>query len=139
VFQSSVSPGVRIAFITVAATVGALVTFGARHAGAGELFAAGGHLAIQGASVSFAAVAGGVIHVFWISLWSALYAIVARAHRGARTVVDAALVAGAAYVCSMVVPFLAGPLSTLMTSEKVVIHLVLALALAIGMRLARAW
>ena len=115
------------------------MTLGARRLGVGELFAAGGHLAISGASVALAALAGALIHVFWISLWSVLYAVVARAHRGMRTVVDAALVAGVAFGCSIVVPFLAGPLATLMTAEKTLVHLVLAIALATGMRLARAW
>jgi len=139
VSQSSVSPGVRVACITVAATLGALVTLGARHAGVTELFAAGGHLAVSGAAVGVAALMGAVIHALWFSLWTALYAFVARAHRGLRTLGDAVLLAGVAYGCAAVAPSLAGPVSTLMTSEKVLVHVLLALALATGMRLARTW
>jgi hypothetical protein len=112
---------------------------GSRRAGVGELFAAGGHLALSGAPVWLAVVIGAVMHTLWVWLWSALYAFVARAHRGWRTLAGAAVVAVVAYACAAVAPSLAGPVSTLMPSEKILVHLILALALAAGMRLARSW
>ena len=132
--------GVRVACITVAATLGGLVTLGSRHGGVVELFAAGGWALLPAAGVGVTAVAGAVIHTVWITVWTLLYALVARAHRGWQAFAGAVATAVLAYAMAPLVGLGAvGPMSIVTTGERAMLHLVFAFALAAGMRLARTW
>ncbi len=132
--------GLRVACIAVAATVGGLVVLGAARGGASVLFAMAGWALSPAAAGGVAAVLGAIMHALWVLSWSVVYAIVAHAHRGWRLLGDALAVAVVAAVTSPLIgPALAGPFSLVTMPERVVLHVVLALALATGMRLARTW
>jgi hypothetical protein len=131
---------VPIACIAVAATLGGLVVLGAARGGASALFAMAGWALTPAVGDAPATVLGVAVHGLWIALWSLLYASVARAHRGWRVLGDAVAVAGlAGVVATLVGPALAGPSSLVGIAERVLLHVILALALAAGMRLARTW
>jgi len=130
-------PGVRIACIGLAGTLGALGMLGHRRGGAIELLATGGHLLIPHAPSAVAALTGLLIHALWMVVWG--YALVAltRQRRGLRASLAALVVAAAAFGTAVVVPaMLLGPVASLTTGERVLVHIVLALSLIIGTRLA---
>ena len=110
---------------------------GHRRGGAVELFAAGGHLVISGAAPVVASLIGLVIHGVWMLLWSLVVVAIAR-HRGALWPLLAATAVGAvAFLATLIVPSsFIGPVATLTTGERALVHVVLAVSLMIGMRLA---
>jgi hypothetical protein len=131
------SPGARIAPIVIAATVGALLTLGAPRGGVLEPFVAAGQLLIPGAARWVAVGIGALLHGAWMSAWSALYGTVVQTTHGWRPWADAAGVAAIAFGVSFLVPdALLGPIATLTTPERLFLHLLLAVALGAGMRLA---
>ena len=131
------SLGASVAPIVIAATVGALLTLGVRRGGALEPFVIGGQMLIPGAARWVGAVLGALLHGTWMSLWSALYGVVAQEPRGWRPLGDAAGVAAIAFGASYLLPdALLGPVATLSMPERLFLHLLLAGALAAGMRLA---
>jgi hypothetical protein len=110
---------------------------GIRRGGPLELLAAGGHLIAPGAARVLAAAIGALIHGAWMWGWSALFGRIAPRHHGWRIARDAAIVAGLAYVAAAVLPdALMGPVAALMLSERIFLHLLLAIGLVTGMRLA---
>ena len=131
------SPGANLAPIVIAATVGALLTLGSRRGGVLEPFITGGLLLIPGAARWAGGLIGALLHGAWMSAWSALYGTVAQTHRGWRPLGDAAGIALLALVASLLLPDeLLGPIGSLTTPERVLVHLVLGVALGAGMRLA---
>jgi hypothetical protein len=131
------SPGASVAPIVIAATVGALLTLGVRRGGALEPFIGGGQLLIPGAARWVAAAIGGLLHGAWMAAWSALYGTVARDRSGWRPMADAAGIAALAFVVALILPeALLGPTGTLTTPERIFFHVLLAIALGAGMRLA---
>jgi hypothetical protein len=131
------SPGATIAPIVIAATVGALITLGARRGGALEPFIAGGQLLIPGAARWAAGAVGALLHGAWMSAWSALYGTVLSVRHGWRPIADAAGIAAVAFGISLLLPdALLGPVATLTFAEQLFLHVLLALSLATGMRLA---
>ena len=128
------------------ATAGALVGFGLRDGTVGRSFivAGGSILAQLGIPVlphQVAAVTLGVIlHFAWIVALGVCFALVARALRGAALLLAALAFAAAVYVLAgRLVPSLVH--ATLMalysTARVLFVHVILALGLAAGMRLAR--
>ena len=110
---------------------------GHRRAGALELFAAGGWLIQPRASQWAPALIGMVIHGVWVLLWSMLLVSIAGHHRGMRATLDVIATATVAFATAVLLPSpLVGPLATLTTGELVLVHLVLAMSMVIGMRLA---
>jgi hypothetical protein len=129
--------GSRVAPIVIAATVGALLMLGARRGGPLELLAAGGQLIAPGLGREVAAIIGALIHGAWMWGWSALFAAISPRPDGWRVARDAAVVAVIAFIAVAVLPdALMGPAAALVTSERIFLHLLLALALVTGMRLA---
>ena len=129
-----------------AATAGALVGF-ARHAGdsAAAPFAITGRMllgvpATDGALVQWGAVAAGVLlHCAVVIAWALLFAALVRRQRGPVLFVTAALFAIAAHFVSarLLPPLLRlGHGARALPLQVVLLYAVLALALAIGMRLA---
>ena len=110
---------------------------GYRRGGAIELFAAGGHLAFSRVAPALASVIGVVIHAAWMLLWALILVALARHHRALRMVIDATVVAAAAFVATIALPSaFIGPVATLTMGERVLVHLVLGISLMLGMRLA---
>lgn len=102
-----------------------------------ELFAAGGHLLVPSLSRTVAALLGALIHGAWILIWSALLAAFLRRRHGATASRPAAVLSAIALGASLLFPAaVAGPISTLTIAEAVLVHVVLALSLIIGLRLA---
>jgi hypothetical protein len=128
---------VRIACIALAGTVGAMGMLGYRRGGAVELFAAGGHLVFSRAAPLVASVIGVVIHGAWMLLWAIILVALARHHRGMRVSVEAVAIAAVAFAAALALPSsMIGPVATLTIGERAVVHVVLAISLMLGMRLA---
>ena len=131
------SLAVRMTCIAVAGTLGAMGLLGHRRSGAAALFGDGGRQLAPDASAWGAAFAGFVIHVVWIAVWSALFAALMQRGRRPGASIPALLVAALALGASFVLPDgLVGPVATLATPERTLVHLVLAVSFALGMRLA---
>ena len=137
VSRAPASLGVRVACIALAGTVGAMGMLGHRRGGAVELFAAGGRVLAGGAGTGLAATVGVMVHAAWMLLWAVVFVAIARHHRGRRSSLEAAAVSVVALASAIVLPAtLAGPVATLSIGARVVVHIVLALSLMLGMRLA---
>ena len=135
--RAPISLGVRITCIALAGTIAALGMFGHRRGGITDPFAGGGHLLSPGGSPIAAIFVGIAIHVVWIAAWSMLLAAFAQRDRRGRASIGAVIVAALALGVSMIAPpSLGGPLATLEIPERVVVHVVLAIAFLLGMRLA---
>ena len=133
------SLAVRMTCIAVAGTLGAMGLFGHRRGGVGAMFADGGRRLAPDASPWGGAVAGLLIHVVWIAVWSALFAALMQRGRRPGASIHALLVAGLALGASFLLPDgLVGPVATLPTPERMLVHLVLGVSFALGMRLAPA-
>ena len=129
----------RTACVAAAGTIGALGMLAHRRAGVGALFATGGERLAPTASLWGAALLGLVIHVAWIAVWSALFAAFTQRERRSGASIPALIVAVIAFGVSFAIPeALGGPLTTLPTAERALVHLVLAISLVLGMRLAPA-
>jgi hypothetical protein len=80
---------------------------------------------------------GALLHGAWMSAWSALYGTVARTRHGWRPIRDAVGIAALAYGVALLLPdALLGPIATLTMAEQLLLHLLLAVGLGAGMRLA---
>ena len=131
------SLAVRMTCIAAAGTLGAMGLFGHRNEGIAALFADGGRRLTRDASPWGAAFAGLVIHVVWVAVWSALFAALMQRGRRPGASIPALLVAALALGASFVLPDgLVGPVATLATPERTLVHLVLGISFALGMRLA---
>ena len=129
----------RTACVAAAGTIGALGMLGHRRDGIGSLFAAGGERLAPAASHAGAVLLGLVIHVVWIAAWTALFAAFTQRERRFGASIPALIVAAIAFGVSFIVPeALGGPLATLPTPERALVHLVLAISFVLGMRLAPA-
>ena len=127
----------RIACIALAGTIGAMGMLGYRRGGAIELFAAGGHLLFSRAAPILASTIGVVIHGAWMLLWAVLLVALARHHGGLRASLEAAAIAAVAFAAALALPSsLIGPVATLTIRERALVHVVLAVSLMLGMRLA---
>jgi hypothetical protein len=112
---------------------------GYRRAGISALFAAGGERLAPAASQWGAALLGLVIHIAWVAVWSAVFAALTQRERRFGASIPALTVAAIALGVSFVVPeALGGPVATLPTTERTLVHLVLAVSFVLGMRLAPA-
>jgi hypothetical protein len=131
------SLGVRIACIALAGTVGAVGMLGHRRGGIAEPFAASGLLLAPGATRAMAIIGGFVIHVAWVAAASAVLAAFMQRDRRTGASIVAAILAALVLVATIVVPAaMGGPLATLPMAERAVVCAVLAISLALGMRLA---
>ena len=127
----------RIACIALAGTIGAMGMLGHRRGGAIELFAAGGHLLVSRAAPIVASAIGIVIHGVWMLLWAIVLVALARHHGGLRASLATLVVAAVAFAAAIALPSsLIGPVATLTIGERALVHVVLALSLMLGMRLA---
>ena len=110
---------------------------GHRRGGVVELFAAGGRLIMGGAGPALASIVGLLVHGAWMMLWAIIFVAIARHHRGRRTSLEAAAVAAVALAAAIALPaMLVGPVATLTIAARAVVHIVLAVSLMLGMRLA---
>jgi hypothetical protein len=131
------SLGVRIACVALAGTVGAMGMLGHRRGGITATFAEGGRLLAPTVSGPVAVVGGLLIHVAWVAAWSVVFAALMQRHRRPRASVTAIVVAALALGATFIVPFtVGGPLATLPAIERTLVHVVLAISLVMGMRLA---
>ena len=131
------SLGVRLACVALAGTVGAMGMLGHRRGGVTAMFAEGGHLLAPALSPPVAVLGGLVIHMAWVAAWSVLFAALMQRHRRPRASVAAIVVAALALGATFIVPLaVAGPLATLPAIERMLVHVVLAISLVMGMRLA---
>ena len=102
-----------------------------------ELFAAGGHLLAPRVPVAIAWLVGIVIHAAWMLHWAVSMVALARHDRGIRASVEGTVVATVAFAVSVVLPgAVLGPVATLTIGERALVHVVLALSLILGIRLA---
>jgi hypothetical protein len=129
--------GAGITWVALAGTVGALGMLGQRRDGMAAPFVAGGHLLLPQLSPSAAAAIGLMVHGIWVAAWSILCAALVQRDRRSRAAIPAAIVALIAFGVSLVLPHaIVGPLATLSMPERGLVHVVLAVSLALGMRLA---
>lgn len=137
--------GLRTGIIAAAATAGAVVGFGAGGDGAAAPFRVLGRLALGVAasdapSAQFAAVvAGCLLHAVIAAAWGALFAALAAGLRGLRLALAAALFALFVYALDLglLPPLLRlGHGARTYPSQSVLLHIVLAFALGLGMRIA---
>lgn len=132
------SPGAQLACIALAGTLGAMGMLGHRRAGATEVFAAGGQQALAMLLPLPAAFAGILIHALWMVVWGFVLAALARLRPGRAGVLLAIGVAALAFVMTLLLPApIVGPVATLTTGERALVHVVLGISLMIGMPLAR--
>jgi len=138
--------GVRCGLFAAAATAGAIAGF-ALHEPGGMLapYATTGRMLLgvaagEGRAAQLAALAGGLaLHVLVVVAWAVLFAALARALRGARLWLAAALYAASVYWVSeqLLPPLLRlGHGARAFPAQLALLYAVLAVALAIGMRLA---
>ena len=132
--------------VAAMATAGALVGFGLRDGTVGRSFVVAGgailsRLGIPVLPHQVAAVTIGVmLHFAWIVALGVCFALVARTLRGAMLVLAALAFTGIVYVLAdRVVPAVVhATLTALFSTARVVfVHVILALGLAAGMRIAR--
>ena len=112
---------------------------GHRREGVLELFAAGGGMLSSRFPQGVDALLGLVIHALWMLFWGVLLVSLARNQGGACAALTAIAVAALAFVVATLAPMpsgLFGPIAVLEMRERVLTHVVLALSLVIGMRLA---
>jgi hypothetical protein len=129
--------GAGITWVALAGTVGALGMLGHRRDGMIAAFVAGGHLLLPQLASSAAAAIGLMIHGLWIAAWSILFAAFMQRDRRSHAAIPAAVIALVAFAVSLLLPqAIVGPLATLSTAERGLVHVVLAVSLALGMRLA---
>lgn len=144
---SPLALGVETAAVAAAATAGTLVRF-AWSSGIGPLgsFAQVGRLVIgvaatDGAAAQLAAaVAGVLVHVALVTVWSLAFAMVAGGWRGARlwsVAVVTSLVAWAVGVALLPPVLRLGHGARALPPQVLLLHAVLALSLGVGMRLAQ--
>lgn len=138
--------GVRAGLVAAAATAGAMAGFALRDSGrATAPFAATGRMLLgvaaadSGAAQLAALGAGVALHVALVATWASIFALLAGALRGARLALAAALFAGAVYLASEAAlpPLLRlGHGIRAFPPQLAVLYTVLALGLAVGMRIA---
>ena len=129
--------GAGIAWVALAGTVGALGMLGHRRGGVMEPFVTGGQALLPGIPSGAAAGLGLLMHALWIAAWSLLFAAPMQRDRRAHAAIPAAVVALIAFAISLGLPAaFVGPLAALSTAERGLVHVVLAVALALGMRIA---
>lgn len=111
---------------------------GHRRAGATEVFAAGGQQALAMLLPLPAALAGVLIHTVWMLVWGFALAALAPVRGGRGAMLLALAVAALAFVVTLLLPApIVGPVATLTTGERALVHVVLGISLLIGTRLAR--
>ena len=135
--------------VAAAATGGALAGFGMRDGGALRAFGAVGRAALldapleSGGARMLAAVVGLFVHVGVLGLWGVLLGVVAAPWRGIRLLAAASVLSAMAFlVHRAVLPALLRPGNavTALTPQiprLVALHALLAISLAIGMRVAK--
>ena len=146
VLSDRMRAGVETGVIAAAATAGALAGLGARDRAPVEAFRALGRM-LLGVSASeapraqsLALVTGIVIHAATVTLWGVLFAVIAARLRGVGLFVAAAVFSLVAYaVSSGILPPLLrlGYGAKAFPPQLALLYSVLALALAMGMRLAQ--
>ena len=135
--RPSVSLGIRIACVAFAGTAGALAMLAQRRGGIVEMFATHGSSLAPGGSRVVAAAGGLAIHIVWVLAWSLAFAAFAQRHRRPNAALAALVTATLAFgISSLVAPAYGGPVAMLPIAERILVHAVLAVSLAIGMRLA---
>ena len=142
--RERVRRGLSAGIIAAAATAGAVAGFGVRRGAPAEPFTNAGRLflgiaATEDGTRQLGAFAVGVLlHVGSALAWSVAFALLAARLRGARLLVAALLFAGAVYVLRERLPELlrVGHGGRAFPPQLVVLHVVLGLALAAGIRLA---
>lgn len=129
--------GVRVVCVALAGTVGAIGMLGHRRDGMAAPFAASGSGLVPGASLAGSILLGLTVHLAWMAVWSLVFAALAQRVRRPPAALVAVAVAGMAFVFSTIVGGgVAGPAATLPTAARAVVHIVLAVSLVIGLRLA---
>ena len=132
--------------IAAAATTGALAGFGARERAPGEAFRALGRVLLGVATNEgpraqhLALLAGLLLHAATLVAWGVLFALIAGRLRGAALIAAAAVFSLVAYALSsgILPPLLRlGYGAKAFPPQLVLLYSVLALALAVGMRLAQ--
>ena len=143
--RERVRKGLTAGIIAAAATAGAVTGFGIRPGEPAEPFTNAGRLvlgiaATENGTRQLGAFAFGVLlHVGAALVWGVAFALLAAGLRGVRLLVAALLFAGAVYAARERVPELLrlGYGGRAFPPQLVVLHVVLALGLAAGIRLAR--
>jgi hypothetical protein len=132
--------GVRTGVLAAAATAGAIIGLGLRHGAALDPFTLTGRSLVGAAPVLVATIAGLSLHVGWMLVWGACFTLVAASLRGTRLLLAAIFFAIALWGLSSYLMPSAEPATRaagLTTPQSLFVHLLLALGLASGMRLAQ--
>ena len=145
VMRTRVRVGVRVGIVAAAVTIGAVIGLGMRHGLALRPFVAAGRAALDGLGVAapssgVAAALGILVHVLTVVVLGVCFTFVAAPLRGVRLLIVALLFGSVAWLLSAyVLPSIlaTGAGVVLGTAQRVFVFLLLALGLAVGMRLAR--
>lgn len=144
VTHSRIVVGLRIGLVAGAASTGALIGLGLRHGSALTPFQLYGRVVTASLTglvpTDATAVAVGLaVHLFWMALWGAGFALVARSRHLPRLVaVATGFCAAAGWLGSQFFPSLLGAaaVASLGTGQLLLFLLLVAAALVAGMRLA---
>lgn len=126
--------------IAGAATAGALIGLGWRHGAALDPFTFAGRAMLGAVRDGVAVAAGFALHVAWTMVWGACFTVVAAPLRGGRLMVAALAFAAALWaVSTFALPGVSPVMRVagLSIVRALFVYLVLAIALVMGMRLAR--
>ena len=144
VLLQRVRPGLHVGLIAASATAGVVVAYGWRTRGALRPFAEVGRFLLSRASATGPSTVAGptllgvLFHTLVIVAWGMLFATVASRLRGLMLVIASILCAAAAFGVHSMLPALLRPgYDAMAIQPQLAVHVMLALALAIGMRLAQ--
>ncbi len=144
--SSRVSVGARAGVVAWAATTGAVLGLGLRHGAATEPFAAAGTSVlaslgfVTGVTPAVAAAVGMALHLAWVVVWGVCFTSVAGTLRGPRLALAAAALALLLWVLSARAEpstLRASGVLSLSSAQLLLVNLLLALGLALGMRVAQ--
>ena len=136
--ERETSPLLIVGCVAAAATIGALIAMGRRLGSTAFPFASIGAIVLRASGFAIdsrSLVAGVLLHVLFVFLWSALAVQLAR---GLGVTLSAVLTATTQFVVSWIVAWWSGSglASALALGDRLVYAVVLASALAVGMRFA---
>lgn len=146
VFRERVRQGVLAGWVAAAATAGVLIGFGRARGAALAPINAVAHMVVGSRALLFdhfdavVTSTGLALHVLYVLIWGVLFSLVAARLRGARLLVAALAAAAAIFIIDQyLVPprFRPGFEQVLSGVEVGVVYATLAIALAIGVKLAR--
>jgi hypothetical protein len=126
--------------LAAATTAGAIIGLGLRHGAAVDPFTLTGRPLVGAAPVLVATIAGFALHFGWMLVWGACFTLVAASLRGGRLAAAAIVFAIALWGLSNYLVPSAEPATraaALTAPQSLFVHLLLALGLASGMRLAQ--